>query len=270
MNWEQIRTDAINFCVDIAWKLLLAVLVLVLGNLIIRLIISRFGKSRLSRRMDPTALTFIRSFIKIGLYVILLITIVGILGVEMASIITVLATCGAALALALQGSLSNLAGGLMLLIFRPFRTDDYIEVSDVGGTVIELGIFYTVLRTPDNRQITIPNGSLLSSVIVNYSREATRRVEVEMHVDFDADVEAVKAAVMEIAKSHDKVLADPAPFIRMTEMTDRSLKIILRVWCNTQDFWGVKFDLTEGINRTFADMNITVAVPKMDVRIKND
>ncbi len=270
MNWDQFWTKITDICMNIAGKLLLALLVLVIGNLIIRLILKKFGTSKAGRKMDPTAMSFIRSFLKIGLYAVLIICLIGILGVEMASIITVLATCGAALALALQGSLSNLAGGLMLLIFRPFRTGDYIEAEGQGGTVIELGIFYTLLRTPDNRQVTIPNGSMISTVIVNYSREKTRRVEVVMNVAFGTDVESLKHMVMDLAKAHEKVLADPAPFIRMTEMADKSLKITLRVWCDNADFWGVKFDLTEAINRTFAENGISVAVPKMDVRIKND
>ncbi len=270
MNSEEIGAKIVNLCIDIAWKLLLALLVLVVGNLIIRFILKRFGKSKAAQKMDPTAMSFIKSFLKIALYAVLIICLVGILGVEMASIITVLATCGAALALALQGSLSNLAGGLMLLIFRPFRTDDYIEAEGQGGTVIELGIFYTLLRTPDNRQVTIPNGSLISSVIVNFSREKTRRVDIEMNVAYGTDVESTKELVMTLAKDHAKVQKDPAPFIRMTEMADKSLKIVLRVWCDNADFWNVKFDLTEAINAAFVEKGVSVAVPKMDVRIKND
>ena len=157
----------------------------------------------------------------------------------------------------------------MLLIFRPFRTGDYIEAEGQGGTVIELGIFYTLLLTPDNRQITIPNGSMISTVIINYSREKNRRVEVVMNVAYGTDVEALKETVMGLAKAHEKVLTDPAPFLRLTEMADKSLTVTLRVWCATADFWDVKFDLTEAINRTFEEKGISVAVPKMDVRIKN-
>lgn len=270
INWSQIGTDLVNFCVSIAWKLLLALLVLIVGNIIIRFVLKRFGKSKAAERMDPTALTFIKSFLKIGMYAVLVISIVGILGVEMASIITVLATCGAALALALQGSLSNLAGGLMLLIFRPFRAGDYIETAGEGGTVIELGIFYTVLLTPNNQQVTIPNGSLISTIIVNYSKEKTRRVVIDMNVAYGTDVEATKEMVMDLAKAHSKVLSDPAPFIRLTEMADKSLKITLRVWCNNADYWDVNFDLTEAINKAFVEKGVSVAVPKMDVRIKND
>lgn len=270
INWSQIGTDFVNFCVNIAWKMLLALLVLIVGNLIIRFVLKRFGKSQAAQKMDPTALSFIRSFLRIGMYAVLAIAIVGILGVEMASIITVLATCGAALALALQGSLSNLAGGLMLLIFRPFRTGDYIEASGEDGTVIELGIFYTVLLTPNNQQVTIPNGTLISTVITNYSKEKTRRVVIDMNVAYGTDVEATKELIMGVAKAHSKVLSDPAPFIRLTEMADKSLKITLRVFCNTDDYWDVNFDLTEAVNQAFVENNISVAVPKMDVRVKND
>ncbi len=270
MDWNQIWQSVLTFCVDIAWKIVLSLLVLLVGNLIIRLILKQIKSGKASRKMDPTALTFIHSFLKIGLYAVLAVCIVGILGVETASIITVLATCGAALALALQGSLSNMAGGLMLLIFRPFRVGDFLEACGNSGTVIEVGIFYTVVRTGDNRHVTIPNGSLLNSVMINYSKEKDRRVDIELSVAYGTDVEKAKDVVMAIVDRHEKILKDPAPFIRMTAMADSSLQITLRVWADSADYWGVKFDLTEGINKAFAENGISIPFPQMDVHVKND
>lgn len=270
MDWGQIGTTILNFCLSFAWKIILSLLVLLLGNLLIKFILKKIATGKASQKMDPTALTFICSFLKIGLYAVLGISIVGILGVETASVITVLATAGAALALALQGSLSNMAGGLMLLIFRPFRVGDFLEACGNSGTVIEVGIFYTVLKTGDNRHVTIPNGSLLNSVMINYSKEQNRRVDIELDVAYGTDVEAAKDLVMSIINQHEKVLTDPAPFIRMTDMADSSLKITLRVWTDSADYWAVKFDLTESINKAFAENNISIPFPQMDVHIKND
>lgn len=270
MDWNQIWESLVSFCMDIAWKILLSLLVLLVGNLVIRFILKKVKTSKAAQKMDPTALTFINSFLKIGLYAVLVVCIVGILGVQTASIITVLATCGAALALALQGSLSNMAGGLMLLIFRPFRVGDFLEVGSDSGTVIEVGIFYTNLCTGDNRHITIPNGTLLNSVMINYSKEKNRRVDIELSVAYGTDVEKAQDIIMGIVNKHDKILKDPAPFLRMTSMAESSLKITLRVWTDGNDFWDVKFDLTENINKAFTENNISIPYPQMDVHIKND
>ena len=270
MDWNQIWESVLNFCLDLAWKIVLSLLVLLIGNLLIKFILKKLTTGKATKKMDPTALTFINSFLKIGLYAVLLVCIVGILGVETASVVTVLATCGAALALALQGSLSNMAGGLMLLIFRPFRVGDFLEACGNSGTVIEVGIFYTVVRTGDNRHVTIPNGSLLNSVMINYSKEKNRRVDIELNVAYGTDVEKAKDIVMALVNKHEKVLKDPAPFIRMTQMADSSLKITLRVWTDSADFWDVKFDLTEGINKAFTENGISIPFPQMDVHIKND
>lgn len=270
MDWNEIWASVLNFCMDIAWKLVLSLLVLLVGNLIIKFILKKVATGKASQKMDPTALTFINSFLKIGLYAVLLVCIVGILGVETASIITVLATCGAALALALQGSLSNMAGGLMLLIFRPFRVGDFLEVGGNSGSVIEVGIFYTVMRTGDNRHITIPNGTLLNSVMVNYSKEKNRRLDIELDVAYGTDVEKAKEIVMGIVSKEEKILKDPAPFLRMTAMAESSLKITLRVWTDGADYWDVNFNLTEAINEAFKENGIEIPFPQMDVHVKND
>ncbi len=270
MDWKQIWTNLADFCMGIAWKIVLSLLVLLIGNLIIRFILKKIKGSKAAKKMDPTALTFINSFLKIGLYAVLVVCIVGILGVQTASIITVLATCGAALALALQGSLSNMAGGLMLLIFRPFRVNDYIEVGGEAGTVIEVGIFYTTLCTVDNRHVTIPNGTLLNSVMINYSKEKNRRVDIELNVAYGTNVEKAQNIIMGIVNKHEKILKDPTPFLRMTDMAESSLKITLRVWTESKDFWDVKFDLTENINKAFTENGISIPFPQMDVHIKND
>ena len=269
MNWEEFWNNLVNGCVNIAWKLLAAVLVLVVGSFLIRFFMKHFLVGKRSEKLDSTVKSYVRTFVKAGLNVLMIVMVIGILGVPMASVVTVIAAAGAAIALALQGSLSNLASGIMLLIFHPFKIGQYIEADGQGGTVEEIGLFYTGLVTPDNKHVVIPNGTLTSSVITNYSVEKTRRVEVTCSVAYGTDVEKVKEVILALAASHDKVAKDPAPFLRMTEMADSSINFTLRVWCKNADFWGVKFDLTEGIYKELNRAGIEIPFPQVDVHVKN-
>lgn len=270
MDWEVILDNVVSTCIAVAWKILLALLVLVVGKIIISAVLKGFKKSKTAGKMDPMLFTFLYSFIKVGMYCVLLIAIVGILGIATASIITVLGTVGAAIALAMQGSLSNVAAGVMLLIFRPFHVGDYIEVAGKAGTVTEVGFFYTVLTTVDNCIVTVPNSSLTNTVITDYSTADTRRVDLNFSVAYGSDVEAVKALVLEQVAKTENILADPAAFIRLTELGESALVITLRVWCNNADYWGVKFDLTEGVSKHLADNGYVAPFNQLDVHVKND
>lgn len=267
---EQILNSLVDGCVALAWKLVGALIVFLIGNLIIRFVIKRIKDGKLSNKLDPMVHSFITSMAKIGLYLILSVIVVAILGVETASIIAVIASAGAAIALGLQGSLSHLAGGVMLLIFRPFKIGDFVEVCGYSGTVSEVGIFYTELTTTDNRVCVIPNGTLISSSIVNYSVKDTRRVDMVFDVAYGTDVALAKQIILDEVAKVEAVLGEPAPFIRMTEMAGSSLKITLRVWCNSADYWGVKFDLNEAINKTFAERGIEIPFQQIDVHVKNN
>lgn len=267
---EQILNNLVDGCVSLAWRLIGALIVFLIGNLIIRFVIKRLKNGKLANKLDPMVHSFLTSVSKIGLYAILLIVIVSILGIETASIIAVLASVGAAIALGLQGSLSHLAGGVMLLIFRPFKIGDFVEVCGYSGTVSEVGIFYTELTTTDNRVCVIPNGTLIASSIVNYSVKDTRRVDMVFDVAYGTDVESAKKVILEEVGKVSAVLDTPAPFIRMTEMAGSSLKITLRVWCNSADYWGVKFDLNEAINKSFTAKGIEIPFQQIDVHVKNN
>ena len=222
---QQIFNSLTDSCVALAWKLV--------GNLVIRFIVKRVRDGKLANKLDPMVHSFITSVAKIGLYMILAVIVVAILGIETASVIAVIASVGAAIALGLQGSLSNLVGGVMLLIFRPFKIGDFVEVGSYTGTVSEVGIFYTEITTVDNRVCVIPNGTLISSSIINYSVKDTRRVDIVLDIPHSADVETAKQLISDEIAKVEAVLTDPAPFIRMTEMGGSSLKITLRVWCKS-------------------------------------
>lgn len=267
MNFEQILTSFVDGCIDIAWKLLAALLVLAIGSFIIRFFMKHFLIEHKHSKMDATVRRYIRTFVKAGLNILMVTIIVGILGVPLASVVTVLGAAGAAIALALQGSLSNLASGIMLLIFHPFKLGQYIETDSTGGTVEDIGLFYTTVITPDNRRIVIPNSTLTSATITNYSVQPTRRVDIVFDVAYGTEIERVKSVVLDLARSHEHVLKDPALFLRMTEMSDSSIKFTLRVFCNSSDFWETKFDLTEGIYEELNRCGITIPFPQMDVHI---
>ena len=188
----------------------------------------------------------------------------------MASLVALIASAGVAIGLALQGALSNLAGGIMIMILRPFHIGNFVEIDGVSGTVKDVGIFYTVINTGDNKVITIPNGNVMANSITNYSKNDTRRVDLVFGVAYGSDVERVKAILLEEADKHELALKDPAPFARLTEQADNSLDFTLRVWANAGDFWTVKLDLLESINKRLEEEGIEIPYNQLDVHIKNE
>lgn len=264
--------EAVEWFVDlmasIGGKLLIALLVLVVGLYIIKRI-KRFIKSshRLDK-LDVSLRSFLSSFASIALYIVLFITLAMVLGIPVTSFITVLATCGAAIGLALQGALSNFAGGLMILLFKPFKVGDYIEAAGEAGTVSEITVVYTVLLTPDNKQITIPNGSITNAVIENYSAKDTRRVDWLFTADYSCDSEKVKMLIEKVVTSHQKALSNPEAFVRVSKCAESGVEYTARVWVNSADYWDVYFDVLEGVKSAFEENKITVPYPQMDVHVK--
>lgn len=262
-------TELIVHAATLGKKLVAAGLVLLIGHLLIKLFMKILRKSKFAEKGDPTAVRVLNNFIRVGLYVVLLVTVIGILGVPMASVVAAIASAGVAIGLALQGALGNLAGGIMILMFRPFRIGDYVETSDAAGTVEDVGIFYTVLRTPDNKVVTIPNGTVMANNVTNYSLKETRRLELVFHVDYGTDVEKVKKILLSEASKHELVLGDPAPFARLAEQGDHALAFKLRVWVANADYWTVNFDLLEAINKRFEEEGIEIPFNQLDVHVKN-
>lgn len=268
MDWKAILETLINACISIAWRLLAALLILIVGRIIIKFIIKKIKNGKKAKDLDPTVQKFLFNFTKFGLNAILAICIVATLGVEMASVITLLASAGAAIALAVKGAFSNLVGGIMLLIFKPISVNDFIEVGGKSGTVEEVGIFYTQLKTGDNLTVSVPNAIMTDSVIVNYSRKDLRRLDIALDVAYGSDIEKVKAVVSKVLDAHENALKDPAPFIRMTAMKDSSLEVTVRVWCAKGDYGVLKSDLLEALDKEFAAENIEVPFPQLDVHTK--
>ena len=228
-------------------NIIFALIVFIVGRIVIGWILKLVQKIKFIEKLDPTAKTFIMSFVRIGLYVLLIISIIGILGVPMASIITVLASCGVAVGMAMQGALGNLAGGIMLMFFRPFNVGDYISAAGGSGFVREITLFYTRITTFDNVSITIPNGSLMNANVSNYSSEEFRRVDLTFGCGKGEDPARVQEVLLKACTETAGVLADgpEAPFARVSGGTNEAMEITVRGWCKGSDYWSVYFDLTQ-------------------------
>lgn len=226
----KIFTTILTAAVNIGSKLLFAIIVFVVGMLLIKLLLRAIENSKLYAHIDPETRSYLHSFLKAVLYIVLVVAIVPILGIEIASIITILATAGAAIGLALQGSLSNLAGGIMLVFLKPFKLGDFIEAVGQSGTVKEISLFYTILNTPDNKRVLIPNGTLMGTNIVDYSSEADRRVDLTFSVAYGTNPGQVTSLLLETASADPRVRKDPEPFARLTKQNESSLDFTLRVW----------------------------------------
>ncbi len=260
----------LGYALSYGGKLVIAAIVVVVGFWLTKVLIEKLKKGKLSEKLEDTVESFVFNFIGIALKAVILITAIAILGVPMASVITVLATAGAAVGLALQGSLSNLAGGIMLVIFKPFRVGDFVESQGVSGTVEEITIMYTVLITPDNKSVTLPNGSLMNSTITNYSKKDLRRVDLVFTVAYDSDIDRVRDLLVSIASAHPLVTKDPALAVVFSKQGESALEFTVRAWAKNSDYWTVYFDLNEAVKKAFDKTGIEIPYPQMDVHIKNE
>ena len=253
---QEFSTKAVEILTTAGSKIVLAVVVFIIGRIIIGRLLSMISKSKPMMKLDPSVRSFANNFAKILLYVILIVSIISILGVPMASVITVLASAGVAVGLALQGALSNLAGGIMLLVFRPFNVGDFVEAAGVSGVVREMTMFYTIITTSDNKRITIPNGSLMNANVANYSAEATRRVDLTFSCGKANDIEQVQKIMIDTMMANSKVLHEPAPFAQLSGGTNESMEFTVRAWTANANYWDVYFGLTEEIAKALGEAGI--------------
>ena len=241
---------ALGIITAAAGKLLFALIAYLIGRAIVDSIVKAVGKLKAMDKIEPTARSFILSFVRIGLYVVLLVTIIGILGVPMASVVAILASAGVTVGLALQGALANLAGGLMLMFFKPFAVGDFVEAAGVSGVVKEVTMFYTTIMTLDNRRVTVPNGSLMNANVTNYSSQELRRVALTFACAKSEAPANIQNIMQEVMAKHDKVLKAPeadAPFARLSGGTNEAMEFTVRAWCRNANYWDVYFDLTQQI-----------------------
>lgn len=249
-------------------SIVLAAVIFILGVIITRIILRLFSKFMGKTSADVAATSFLRSLLKILLYIINIIITLSILNIPMTSIIAVLSAAGLAVGLALQNSLSNLAGGFIILFSKPFKAGDFVETNSASGTVQSISILYTKILTLDNKTVYIPNGKVADSQITNYSEQDKRRVDMEFGISYSDDVERAKDIILKLAAKHELILNEPElPFVRLGNQAEDSLQIIVRVWTATENYWQVKFDFIEMVNNAFNDNNITIPFRQLDVHI---
>ena len=245
--------------------ILKAVIVFLVGRFLIRMLNRLVRRLMDKRNVDISIKTFVRSLVNILLTVLLIVSVVGALGVETTSFAALLASAGVAVGMALSGNLQNFAGGLVILLFKPYKVGDWIDAQNVSGTVKEIQIFHTILTTADNKLIYVPNGALSSGVVTNYSNQTTRRVEWIVGVDYGEDYNKVEKVVREVLAADKRVLDDPAPFIALHALDASSVNVVARVWVNSADYWGVYFDINKAIYATFNEQGINFPFPQLTV-----
>lgn len=248
-------------------SILKAILVFIVGRFLISLVKRLVTRLMNKRDVDVSIKTFVGSLVNILLTILLIVSVVGALGVETTSFAALLASAGVAIGMALSGNLQNFAGGLVILLFKPYKVGDWIEHTNqsVSGTVKEIQIFHTILNTADNKQIYIPNGSLSSGVIINYSHQKTRRVEWIIGVDYGEDYAKVMKVMYEVLAADKRILSDPAPFVALHALAASSVNVVARVWVNSDDYWNVYFDINRSIYDTFNKEGINFPFPQLTV-----
>lgn len=245
--------------------ILVAVVVFIIGALLAKLLQKAIQRGMKRSNIDDTAIGFFQSLIRVILYTVLLVICLSILNVPMSSIVAVIGAAGLAIGLALQNSLSNLAGGFIILFSKPFKAGDYIETSGVSGTVESVGILYTRIITPDNKTVYIPNGTVSGSVISNYTEKKLRRLDLEFSISYESDFDKARALILQIVEGSALALKEPAPLVRMGRQDDSAIIIFTYVWVDSADYWELRYTLLETVKKQFDANGISIPFPQVDV-----
>lgn len=224
-------------------------------------------RSMTKKDVEPSLRQFLKSLLSMLLKVLLFIAVISMLGIEMTSFVAILAAAGFAVGMALSGTLQNFAGGVMIILFKPFKVGDFIEAQGYTGTVKEIQIFNTILKTPDNKTIIIPNGGLSTGSLTNFSTEPQRRVDFTFGIGYEDDIDKARNIIMGLIAKDERILKDPAPFVAVSELADSSVNFVVRVWANAADYWGIYFDMTENVKKAFDKEGISIPYPQTDVHV---
>lgn len=260
-----VTQQLIDSGIQVGGHILKAAIVFVVGRFLISLLKRLTSRLLDKRSVDVSIKTFVKSLVNILLTILLIISVVGALGVETTSFAALLASAGVAIGMALSGNLQNFAGGLVILLFKPYKVGDWIESQGVSGTVKEIQIFHTILTTADNKLIFVPNGALSSGVVVNYSNQKTRRVEWIVGIDYGEDYTKVEQVVRDILAADKRILSEPAPFVALHALDASSVNVVARVWVNSENYWDVYFDINQAIYKTFNEKGIDFPFPQLTV-----
>lgn len=266
-NFEFSTDMLMDVVINYGPALLKAIAVLVLGLWIVKIITGVIKKILTKSAVDPSLQGFLRSLVSITLKIMVYITALGMLGVEMTSFIAILGAAGLAVGLALSGTLQNFAGGVMILLFKPYKVGDFIDAQGHTGVVKEIQIFVTILTTPDNKTVIIPNGPLATGSLTNFSTQATRRVDWTFGIAYGDDVDKAYEVLRRLISEDERILSDPEPFMAVSALADSSVNIVVRVWVNAPDYWAVHFRLNEQVYKTFDKEGLSIPFPQRDVHL---
>ena len=267
---EQLIANFLSFISNAGIKLIVSAIIFFVGFKLVNLLVKKMTKGKLADKIDGSVKSFLVSFLSIALKAIIIITIAAYLGVPMSSMVAVVASAGVAIGLALQGGLSNIASGIMIVIFRPFKVGDFIENAGFSGVVTDITLFTTTLTTGDNKVVVIPNSSLTSQTLINYSTEKTRRVDLDYTASYDNDVDKVKAILLETAKSIPEAckMENEKPIeVMVVAHADSAIQYRIRIWCEAADYWTIAFGMNENVKKAFDREGISIPYPQMDVHV---
>ncbi|MRX28402.1 mechanosensitive ion channel family protein [Kangiella sp. HZ709] len=264
---SNLANKAMDLSLEYAPKLAMAIVVFIIGSIIIRMVTGALKRLFDKKDYDETLERFLLSLTGIILKILLVITVVTMLGVQMTSFVAILGGAGLAIGMALSGTLQNFAGGVMLLIFRPYKVGDVIHAEGHTGKVEEIQIFNTVLRTPDNQTIIIPNSPISTNSLINYSAQGTRRVDLTIGIGYDDDIDEAKKVILDTVSKDSRIHQEPAPFIAVSELADSSVNFTLRLWGDVADYWGIYFDNLEAIKKALDAANISIPYPQTDLHL---
>lgn len=267
MSLDTLVSKLIDLSVSLGSKLLIAIVVFFIGRWLIRRINRMVIRIMEKKQVEASLFTFTRSLINITLNFLFVVILIGVLGIETSSFIALFASAGVAIGMALSGTLQNFAGGVMILLFKPFKVGDFIEAQGQSGTVREIQIFNTIMATPDNKIIIVPNGGLSTGIMKNYSKEEERRVDWEFGIGYGDSYDKAKAVIARLLDADTRILKEPAYFIALTSLGESSVNIVVRAWVKAPDYWAVFFDMNEKVYKTFAEENLNIPFPQLDVHL---
>jgi len=260
---EMIKTTGVEFSIN----LVTAIVIFYFGRMVVGLLMRGLNKMMQAQDVDKTLQTFVANLVRMVLLMFVIIAAISALGIQTTSFIAILGAAGLAIGLALQGSLSNFASGVLIVMFRPYKVGDWVEAAGISGAVEEVQILTTVLKTGDNKKVIVPNSQIMGSIITNYSANDRRRIDMVIGVSYDDDLDKVRSTLEQLVAADDRILDDPACTIAVSELADSSVNFVVRPWVKTADYWGVMFDLTEAIKKRFDKDGISFPFPQQDVHL---
>ncbi len=259
-----------TYAIPWAINIVMALIIYIIGKMVVRIVVNLVKKLLVKAKMDDILINFVSSIISSILILFVIVAALDQLGVDTTSFIALVGAAGLAIGLALQGSLQNFAAGVMLIIFRPFKAGDFVEAGGTSGVVEDISIFSTTMKTPDNREVIIPNGAIYGGTITNYSAKETRRIDMVFGIGYDDDIRLAKEIINEVISADERILKEPETLIAVSELADSSVNFAVRPWVKSDDYWGVKFDLTEKIKLAFDEKGISIPYPQMDLHLNKN